>query len=52
MAAGMRVEEVAELQLAYPTFTEGVSMAAQMLVRDLGIRPMHHLWSSLSAPGA
>jgi pyruvate/2-oxoglutarate dehydrogenase complex dihydrolipoamide dehydrogenase (E3) component len=52
MAAGMRVEDVAELQLAYPTFTEGVSMAAQMLVRDLGVRPMHHLWSSLSAPGS
>jgi dihydrolipoamide dehydrogenase len=52
MAAGMPIEEVADLQLAYPTFTEGVSMAAQMLVRELGIRPMHHLWSSLSAPGS
>jgi dihydrolipoamide dehydrogenase len=52
MAAGMPVEEVAELQLAYPTFTEGVSMAAQMLVHELGLRPMHHLWSSLSAPGS
>jgi dihydrolipoamide dehydrogenase len=50
MAAGMRVEDVAELQLAYPTFTEGVSMAAQTLVRELGVRPMHHLWSSLRAP--
>ena len=29
MAAGMTVEQVAELQLAFPTFTEGVSMAAQ-----------------------
>src|SRR6187399_2610534 len=38
MAAGMRVEEVAELQLAFPTFTEGVGMAAQMVVRALGIR--------------
>jgi hypothetical protein len=51
MAAGMRVEEVAELQLAYPTFTEGVSMAAQMLVGTLGVRSMPQLWSSLSAPG-
>lgn len=52
MAAGMRVEEVAELQFAFPTFTEGVSQAAQMLVRDLGVRPMPQLWSSLSAPSA
>ena len=48
MAAGMRIEEVAELEFAFPTFTEGVSQAAQMLVRDLGIRPMPQLWSSLS----
>jgi hypothetical protein len=50
MAAGMRIEEVAELQFAFPTFTEGVSQAAQMLVRELGIRPMPQLWSSMSAP--
>jgi pyruvate/2-oxoglutarate dehydrogenase complex dihydrolipoamide dehydrogenase (E3) component len=48
MASGMRIEEVAELQLAFPTFTEGVGMAARMLVRQLGIRPMSQLWSSLS----
>jgi dihydrolipoamide dehydrogenase len=50
MAAGMRVEEVAELQFAFPTFTEGVGMAARMLVRELGVRPMPQLWSSLSTP--
>ena len=50
MAAGMRVEEVAELQFAFPTFTEGVSHAAQMLVRELGVRPMPQLWSSLNPP--
>ena len=49
MAAGMRIEDVAELQLAFPTFTEGVGMAARMLVRELGIRPMPQLWSSLEA---
>ena len=32
MAAGMRVEDVAELQFAFPTFTEGVSQAAHMVV--------------------
>jgi dihydrolipoamide dehydrogenase len=49
MAAGMPIEQVAELQLAYPTFTEGVSMAAEMLVGQLGVRPTHRLWSSLNA---
>jgi len=49
MSAGMRVEEVAELQFAFPTFTEGVGMAAQMLVRELGVGPMLQLWSGLSA---
>jgi hypothetical protein len=38
MAAGMRIEDVAELQLAFATFTEGVGMAAQELVRQLGGR--------------
>jgi hypothetical protein len=47
MTAGMRIEEVAELQLAFPTFTEGVGMAAQMLVRNLGVRAMPQVWSSL-----
>jgi pyruvate/2-oxoglutarate dehydrogenase complex dihydrolipoamide dehydrogenase (E3) component len=47
MAAGMRVEEVAELQFAFPTFTEGVSQAAKMVVNQLGVRPLPGLWSSL-----
>lgn len=47
MAAGMRVEDVAELQFAFPTFSEGVSQAAQTIVTQLGVRPMPHLWSSL-----
>jgi dihydrolipoamide dehydrogenase len=48
MASGMRIEDVAELQFAFPTFTEGVHQAAQMLVRELGIRPMPQPWSRLS----
>ncbi|MBV9797442.1 MAG: NAD(P)/FAD-dependent oxidoreductase [Solirubrobacterales bacterium] len=47
MAAGMRIEDVAEFQFAFPTFTEGVGMAAQMLVRELEIRAMPQVWSSL-----
>ena len=49
MASGMRVEQVAELQFAYPTFTEGVSQAAQMVVSELGVRSPPHLWTLLGA---
>ena len=47
MASDMRVEQVAELELAYPTFTEAVGMAAQMLVRELGLAPLPQLWSDM-----
>ncbi|HEY4385896.1 MAG TPA: NAD(P)/FAD-dependent oxidoreductase [Ktedonobacteraceae bacterium] len=47
MASGMKVEQLAELQLAYPTFTEAVGMAAQKLVRELGLSPLPQLWSGL-----
>jgi pyruvate/2-oxoglutarate dehydrogenase complex dihydrolipoamide dehydrogenase (E3) component len=47
MAAGMTVEQVAELQLAYPTFTEGISMAAQKICRALAIGNFPRVWSYL-----
>ncbi len=47
MAGGMYVEQVAELQLAYPTFTEAVGMAAQMIVRELGLAPLPQVWSDI-----
>ena len=47
MAGGMRIEEVAQLQLAYPTFTEAVGMAAQKLVRELGLAPLPQLLSDI-----
>lgn len=47
MAGNMRVEEVAELQLAYPTVTEGVGMAAQKIVRELGVAPLPQLWTTM-----
>jgi pyruvate/2-oxoglutarate dehydrogenase complex dihydrolipoamide dehydrogenase (E3) component len=50
MANGMRVEQLAELQLAYPTFTEAVGMAAQKLVRELGLAPLPQLWSDINSP--
>ena len=49
MVAGMTVEQVAELQLAFPTFTEGVSMAAQKICRSLGIGQFPQVWSYLGS---
>lgn len=47
MAAGMTIEQVAELQLAFPTFTEAVCMAAQKICRALGIGRFPQVWSYL-----
>jgi pyruvate/2-oxoglutarate dehydrogenase complex dihydrolipoamide dehydrogenase (E3) component len=47
MATNMRIEQIAELQPAFPTFTEAVGMAAQKIVRQLGIAPLAPSWSDL-----
>jgi pyruvate/2-oxoglutarate dehydrogenase complex dihydrolipoamide dehydrogenase (E3) component len=47
MAGGMRIEQVAELQLAFPTFTEAVTMAAQKACRSLGLGRFPMAWSYL-----
>ena len=47
MAAGMTVEQVAELQLAFPGLTEAVCMAAQKICRALGIGHFPQVWSYL-----
>jgi pyruvate/2-oxoglutarate dehydrogenase complex dihydrolipoamide dehydrogenase (E3) component len=49
MAAGMTIEQVAELQLAFPTFTEAVCMAAQKICRTLGIGSFPQAWSYLGS---
>ena len=49
MRAGMNVEQLAEMQFAYPTFTEAVSMAAQKLCRDIGIGHFPPAWSYLGS---
>ena len=49
MAAGMTIEKVAELQLAFPTFTEAVCMAAQKICRTLGIGSFPQAWSYLGS---
>jgi pyruvate/2-oxoglutarate dehydrogenase complex dihydrolipoamide dehydrogenase (E3) component len=49
MAGGMRVEQIAELQLAYPTFTEAVTMAAQKVCRTIGIGRFPEVWSYIGS---
>jgi pyruvate/2-oxoglutarate dehydrogenase complex dihydrolipoamide dehydrogenase (E3) component len=44
MAGNMRIEQIADLHPAFPTFTEAVSVAAQKIVRQLGIAPMAPGW--------
>jgi pyruvate/2-oxoglutarate dehydrogenase complex dihydrolipoamide dehydrogenase (E3) component len=53
MAADMWIEQLAELQIAYPTFTSILGLAARRIVRQLGVQPLAHEWQALSElPGA
>ena len=47
MRAGMNVEQLAEVQFAFPTFTEAVSMAAQKVCRAIGVGRFPPAWSYL-----
>ena len=47
MAANMRVEQIAELQPAFPTFTAGVGVAAHKIVRELGVAVWAIPWSDV-----
>lgn len=52
MAAQMWVEQLADLQIAYPTFTAIVGLAARRIVHKLGAMPMAAEWVSLDRPSA
>jgi len=47
MTANMTVEQVAAIPFAFPTFTEAVGMAAQMICRELGVGQFPRVWSFL-----
>lgn len=47
MAADMRVEQLADLELAYPTFTSIVGLAARQLARELNAVPLAPQWQAL-----
>ncbi len=52
MAAGMWVEQLAELQIAYPTFTAILGLTARRIVAELGVTPLAPEWRALGkAPG-
>jgi hypothetical protein len=53
MAADLWVEQLAELQIAYPTFTSILGLAARRIVRQLGVQPLSPEWQALAElPGA
>ncbi|HNS01237.1 MAG TPA: NAD(P)/FAD-dependent oxidoreductase [Anaerolineae bacterium] len=47
MAADMWVEQLAELQIAYPTFTAILGLAARRIVAELGVLPLAPEWLAL-----
>jgi pyruvate/2-oxoglutarate dehydrogenase complex dihydrolipoamide dehydrogenase (E3) component len=51
MAAGMRVETLAELEIAYPTFTAVLGLAARAIMRNLGATRMTPQWRTMGRPG-
>jgi dihydrolipoamide dehydrogenase len=48
MAADMWVEQLAELEIAYPTYTAIAGLAARQIVRDLGVTPIAPEWRTLT----
>lgn len=52
MAGDMWVEQLAELELAYPTYTAIVGLAARQTVRELGVMPLTPQWRALGKPHA
>jgi pyruvate/2-oxoglutarate dehydrogenase complex dihydrolipoamide dehydrogenase (E3) component len=52
MAANMTVEQLAELELAYPTFAAVVGSAARQLVREMNLVPLAPQWLALGRRGA
>jgi dihydrolipoamide dehydrogenase len=51
MAAGMVIEQLALIELAYPTFTAIVGLAARLIMRELGGIQLAPQWQNLSRPG-
>jgi pyruvate/2-oxoglutarate dehydrogenase complex dihydrolipoamide dehydrogenase (E3) component len=50
MLSDMWVEQLAELEIAYPTYTAAVGIAARRIVSELGVYPLSREWRTLNAP--
>ncbi len=50
MSADMWVEQLAELEIAYPTYTAVVGLAARQIVNALGVMPLAAQWRALGKP--
>jgi dihydrolipoamide dehydrogenase len=48
MTAGMRVEQLADLELAYPTYAAVVGLAARDIIRQLHLVPVSKEWQALN----
>jgi pyruvate/2-oxoglutarate dehydrogenase complex dihydrolipoamide dehydrogenase (E3) component len=48
MAAGMVVEQLAKLEISYPTYTAILGLAARKIVAELGVMPLSPEWRALS----
>lgn len=48
MAADMRVEQLADLEMAYPTYSAILGLAARQVCRELGVVPLSPQWRTLS----
>jgi pyruvate/2-oxoglutarate dehydrogenase complex dihydrolipoamide dehydrogenase (E3) component len=51
MSAGIHIEQLADLELAYPTYAAIVGLAARQIIRELGVVPVAAPWRSLAAHG-
>jgi len=52
MASDMWVEQLAELEIAYPTYAAAVGLAARRIVHKLGVMPVSPQWRALGRPHA
>jgi pyruvate/2-oxoglutarate dehydrogenase complex dihydrolipoamide dehydrogenase (E3) component len=50
MASDMWIEQLAELEIAYPTFAGALGLAARQAVRKLGVMPLAPQWRALGKP--
>jgi pyruvate/2-oxoglutarate dehydrogenase complex dihydrolipoamide dehydrogenase (E3) component len=50
MSVGMRVDQLADLEIAYPTYTAIVGLAARRIVNQLGLRHLSPQWRALDRP--